>query len=232
MLLNLINSNSTSFWEILSYVISAAAVVFLALPVHEFAHGFVASKLGDPTPRMQGRLTLNPMAHLDPIGSLGILLFGVGWAKPVGVNPRYFKSPKWGMAVTALAGPVSNIIMAFLSLIIMNLFVLLCITVGFAGEIADAIFTFFYYLSYINVYLAVFNLIPIPPFDGSRILFAVLPSRYYFAVMRYERYIFVGLLILFFASSRLGISPISAIVEKIISGIYSIVDLPFGYRVF
>ncbi|MBR4761955.1 MAG: site-2 protease family protein, partial [Clostridia bacterium] len=222
------NSNSTSFWEILSYVISAAAVVFFALPVHEFAHGFVASKLGDPTPRMQGRLTLNPMAHLDPIGSLGILLFGVGWAKPVGVNPRYFKSPKWGMAVTALAGPVSNIIMAFLSLIIMNLFVLLCITVGFAGEIAAAIFTFFYYLSYINVYLAVFNLIPIPPFDGSRILFAVLPSRYYFAVMRYERYIFVGLLILFFASSRLGVSPISAIVEKIISGIYSIVDLPFG----
>ncbi|MBP5686588.1 MAG: site-2 protease family protein, partial [Clostridia bacterium] len=98
---------------------SAVIVIFLTLPVHEFAHGFIADKLGDPTPRYQGRLTLNPIAHIDPIGALGILLFGIGWAKPVSVNARNFKNPKAGMAITALAGPVSNIIMAFISLVLM-----------------------------------------------------------------------------------------------------------------
>ena len=121
MLLSIIKSGA-DIWTVIGAIMSVIIVVFLTLPVHEFAHGFIADKLGDPTPRSQGRLTLNPVAHLDPIGSLGILLFGIGWAKPVSVNARYFKNPKWGMAVTALAGPVSNVILAVLALVLMNNF--------------------------------------------------------------------------------------------------------------
>lgn len=102
-------------------IVSALVVIFITLPVHEWAHGFVSSKLGDPTPRYQGRLTLNPMAHFDPIGAAGILLFGIGWAKPVGVNARYYKNPKWGMALVALAGPLANILCAFVSLFLFQI---------------------------------------------------------------------------------------------------------------
>ena len=206
---------------------SVVIVVFLTLPVHEFAHGFVADKLGDPTPRYQGRLTLNPIAHLDPIGSLGILLFGIGWAKPVSVNARYFKSPKWGMALTALAGPASNIIMAFIAILLMNLFRFLGGILSITGGVYLLIVYFFWYIAQINVYLAVFNFIPIPPFDGSRILFAFLPTKYYFAVMRYERFIFIGLLVILY----LGVLsyPISYFSNLILNGLSFIASLPFSF---
>ncbi|MBO4693548.1 MAG: site-2 protease family protein [Clostridia bacterium] len=206
---------------------SVIIVVFLTLPVHEFAHGFVAYKLGDPTPRYQGRLTLNPIAHLDPIGSLGILLFGIGWAKPVSVNARYFKNPKWGMALTALAGPVSNVIMAFIALVLMNTFALISNNFGISGGIYLLFIYFFTYIAKINVYLAVFNFIPIPPFDGSRILFAFLPSKYYFGIMRYERFIFIGLLVILY----LGVLsyPISYVSNLILGGLAFIAGLPFGF---
>ncbi|MBO4733632.1 MAG: site-2 protease family protein, partial [Clostridia bacterium] len=129
MLLDVIRGNA-SIPEVIAAIFSALIVIFLTLPVHEFAHGFIADKLGDPTPRWQGRLTLNPLAHIDPIGSLGIILFGIGWAKPVSVNARYFKNPKMGMAITALAGPVSNIIMALLSLLLMNIILVIGAKVG------------------------------------------------------------------------------------------------------
>ena len=109
----------------LLYIFSTLVVVFLTLPIHEFAHGFAAVKLGDNTPRWQGRLTLNPFAHIDYMGSLAILLFGFGWAKPVGVNPRNFKNPKIGMAIVAFAGPLSNIIMSLIALILTNVFAIL-----------------------------------------------------------------------------------------------------------
>ena len=104
-----------SIWQIISWIISSTVVVLLVLPVHEFAHGLAATKLGDPTPRYQGRMSLNPMRHIDYLGSLLIFLIGFGWAKPVQVDARYFKNPKGGMAITALAGPLSNIIVAFIS---------------------------------------------------------------------------------------------------------------------
>ena len=225
MILSVIQSGA-NIWTIIGALMSAAIVVFLTLPVHEFAHGFIADKLGDPTPRWQGRLTLNPIAHLDPIGSIGILLFGIGWAKPVNVNARYFKNPKWGMAVTALAGPVSNIIMAFLSLVLMNAVVFLGDKAGFEGGFYLLLMYFFLYIAKINVYLAVFNFIPIPPFDGSRVLFAFLPTRYYFSVMRYERYIFIGLLVILY----LGIFdyPISFVSSHILNGLSYLSGLPFG----
>ncbi len=225
MLLDLIRSGA-DMWSIIGAVMSVIIVVFLTLPVHEFAHGFIADKLGDPTPRYQGRLTLNPIAHLDPIGSLGILLFGIGWAKPVNINARYFKNPKWGMALTALAGPVSNVIMAFISLVLMNLFVLIGNALSIEGGIYLLFVYFFLHIAQINVYLAVFNFIPIPPFDGSRILFAFLPTKYYFSIMRYERYIFIGLLVVLY----LGVLsyPISFVSNLILSGLSFVAGLPFG----
>lgn len=225
MLLSLIRSGA-DIWTIIGAIMSVIIVVFLTLPVHEFAHGFVADKLGDPTPRYQGRLTLNPIAHLDPIGSLGILLFGIGWAKPVSINARYFKNPKWGMALTALAGPASNIIMAFIAILLMNLFRFLGGIWGITGGIYLLLVYFFWYIAQINVYLAVFNFIPIPPFDGSRILFAFLPTKYYFAVMRYERAIFIGLLLILYTGVLSY--PISYVSNLVLSGLSYVAGLPFG----
>ncbi len=184
-------AGNMSFTDMLIYALSAFAVILLTMPVHEWAHGFIATKLGDPTPRYQGRLTLNPFAHIDYIGALCIILFGVGWAKPVQINPRNFRNPKVGMAITALAGPVSNILMAGLSLLLGNIvYVLLPTTFGLFLS------SFFTLVASTNIYLAVFNLIPIPPFDGSRILFAILPDKYYWRVMEYERILMFVLLLI------------------------------------
>lgn len=172
-------------------VLSRAFVIFCCTPVHEFAHGYAAYKLGDDTAKYQGRLTLNPLAHLDPIGTIMIFLFGFGYAKPVQINPAKFKNPRRDMALTALAGPVSNMLMAFAAVFIAH----------FAGSFkhSDVIFSiglFFYYAAMVNVMLAVFNLIPIPPLDGSRIFSVFLSDKKYFAIMRYERYIMIGFMVL------------------------------------
>ena len=189
-------SGSLDFTSAVIYVISALVVIFLTLPIHEFAHGYTAVKLGDDTPRWQGRLTLNPFAHIDYMGSLFILLFGFGWAKPVGVNARNFKSPKRDMAITAFAGPLSNIIMAFLFMLIIYLLDALNMTGGAWFYLA----MFCLFVVQINVSLAVFNLIPIPPLDGSRILTAFLPDRTYYKIMQYERYIYLGFILLLFTN--------------------------------
>lgn len=225
LLLSIIKSGA-DIWTVVGVIMSAVIVIFLTLPVHEFAHGFIADKLGDPTPRYQGRLTLNPIAHIDPIGALGILLFGIGWAKPVSINARNFKNPKAGMAITALAGPVSNIIMALIALLIMNTIIFFGYKAGLGGGIYILILTFFSYVANINVYLAVFNFIPIPPFDGSRVLFAFLPTKYYFAVMRYERFIFIGLLIVLYTGVLS--TPLMYVSNLILGGLDYVAALPFS----
>lgn len=194
-------------------LLARAFVVFCCLPIHELAHGYAAYKLGDNTAKNHGRLTFNPLAQLNPIGTIMIFLFGIGYANPVPVNPANFKNPKKGMALTALAGPVSNLIMGFI-------FVFAAYASGsfFHSAAAQYFVSFLYYAASVNVTLAVFNLIPIPPLDGSRILSVFLPDNVYFGIMRYERYIMIAFMVLLFTPVLDGvIGGLSSLMMRLIT---------------
>jgi Zn-dependent protease len=203
--------------------------VLIALTFHEFAHGFVAYKLGDNTARNFGRLTLNPLKHLDPIGTICMIFFHFGWAKPVPVNARHFKNPRRDMALTALAGPIMNFILAFVGLLICHLLPLifgLFPVTSFSLKLYLAANMFFGYFHILNLSLGVFNLIPLPPLDGSRIFLSFLPARIYFGIMEYERYIQIAFLVLLWT----GIIslPLNAVVGWISDGMAFIINLiPF-----
>lgn len=173
---------------------SILVVLLVATPVHECAHGWMAKLLGDDTAENSGRLTLNPIQHLDPLGTICMLLFGIGWGKPVPVNPSRCRKVKGktAMALTALAGPVSNVLLALVFMIIYKVVLYTCGTVNNISHFTDALI----FIIDINLYLAVFNLIPIPPFDGSRIMLAFLPTKLYFSIMKYERVIMVAIMLL------------------------------------
>lgn len=182
--------------NLIYYILSALAVLII-LTVHEYSHGYAAYKLGDNTARNMGRLTLNPIKHLDPAGALCMILFHFGWAKPVPINPRNFKNPKRDFAITALAGPLSNLLLAFFSAF---LYILLGATLkdvtfqsNFVYSLASNSLLFIYLFHIINIGIGIFNLIPIPPLDGSRILNVILPPKVYFGIMKYEQKIYWGL---------------------------------------
>ena len=152
--------------------------LLIAISFHEYAHARVSYSLGDPTPKWRGRLSLNPLVHLDPIGLIMLWLFRFGWAKPVEINPSYYKEPKKGTILVSLAGPMANLILAFIAMIILKLDILRI------GVLDSFIYILFLY----NLTLAVFNLIPIPPLDGSKILAGLLPARQSYEFLKFESY--------------------------------------------
>ncbi len=219
MLLDLIRGGDAV--DIIVGLCVSAFVVFCILPIHEFAHAWVADKMGDDTARMSGRLTLSPLAHVDWLGAVMILLVGFGYAKPVPVNPykTKLKNKKLAMALIALAGPVSNLLVALLSA-----FCYVAIyRYSSGGIIATAFTVFFLYCAIININLAVFNLIPVPPLDGSRILTAILPTETYFKIMKYERYIMIAIMVLLLTGAFS--KPISAMSNFLFKAFVTFADL-------
>lgn len=211
--------------------------ILVALSFHEWAHGYVANKLGDPTAEMYGRLTLNPLAHLDPMGTILFLLVGFGWGKPVPVDPTRFRHPKRDTALVSLAGPVSNLLLAFISFL-----ALVLVFPGSARTVGDLLSTpssggpvgmtflhlLFQSLLFLNLGLMAFNLLPVAPLDGSKVLHAFIPYRYedtYQNVMRWGPYILLGLLL---AESFLGFPFLSAWIEGIMSWVLSVFGLLIG----
>lgn len=182
----------------IAQILLSVVAVLITLTVHEYAHGYTAYKLGDPTAKNLGRLTLNPIPHIDPLGALCMIFFKFGWARPVPINPRYFKKPKRDFALTALAGPLSNIIMAFISAgIYLAVFASLrniAFTNNFLYQLASNTLSFIFIFHSVNVGLGIFNLIPVPPLDGSRLLNVFLPPKAYFGIMRHERTIYFVLI--------------------------------------
>ncbi len=181
--------------DIQQLLISIPPLLF-ALTLHEVAHGRTALLLGDPTARDQGRLSLNPLHHLDPVGTLALLFIGFGWAKPVPVNPRYFKMPLKDMLWVALAGPVTNLILAFLSALLLKL--LVQIAQLLPAMLFTPLVTMLQVSVMMNVMLCVFNFLPIPPLDGSRIVTGLLPTEAAVQYMRFEQYgvlILIGLML-------------------------------------
>lgn len=175
--------------------------LFIALPVHEYFHALAATRCGDPTPRALGRLTLNPLRHLDPVGAVALLLFGFGWAKPVPVNSRYFRNPKRSMALVAAAGPLSNLAMSLLGALL-YLAASRVFNVSVSLGLSRLLSSFFYYLALflyvfhlVNLSLCLFNLIPISPLDGSHILALLLPRRACEWIARHERSLYIGLML-------------------------------------
>ena len=199
MLLNLLGGEF-DFFELMVSLFSVLFVVFCTMPIHEYSHALIATKLGDETPRLSGRLTLSPFAHIDLLGALMIVLCGFGYAKPVRVNPRNFKDPKKGMALTAVAGPISNLIMGFVFIVLATIFENVVERSGMLTEdnylILNAVYSFLFFAATINVNLAVFNLLPIPPLDGSRILQLLIPAKYYYKFLQYERYVTIVVFVL------------------------------------
>ena len=184
------NRDSMDVWGILYMMLAYAVILFLTLPVHELAHGLMAHWCGDDTAKWHGRLSLNPLRHLDLWGTLMILTVGIGYAKPVPVNPRNFRKYKRDMILVALAGPLSNFLMALVATILRRV----CFMFGWGIVILilDIIIS-------VNISLMVFNLLPIPPLDGSRLWSSLLPGRWAYTLEQYSRYITMGLFVLLFS---------------------------------
>jgi Zn-dependent protease len=212
-------SNAGNMMLELLLVIPAALI---AIVFHEVSHGYMAYGLGDPTAKMMGRLTLNPLKHLDPLGVLAIFLIKFGWAKPVPVNYRYLRNPKRDIFLVSMAGPLSNMVIAFVAL---GLFkgVVMFVGTSNAGLIAWSVMKFLVMTVLINVNFAIFNLLPIPPLDGSKMLMAVLPPR---AVYEYERMESTGwivlLLFLYMGGFEKVLSPLSLSIITWMSGLFGL----------
>ena len=217
----------TNLWNALDFgTLRDAAVQLLAvlfcLTVHETCHGLAALALGDPTAKRQHRLSLNPLRHIDWFGLLMMLVAGFGWARPVPVNPNYFKKPRQGMALTALAGPASNLLLALLLLIPARLIY----TYAHYSVFNQTALDFLTSTAALSIGLGLFNLIPIPPLDGSKVLDVLLPERWYHLVLRYERYLMLAVVLLAWSGAFGG--PLTAAMELVLRELCRVVQFPFA----
>ena len=215
-----------------SYLISmllSLPVILLSLSLHETAHGYAAWRLGDPTAKSLGRLTLNPIKHLDPIGFVCMLLAGFGWANPVPINSRYFKKPRRDIALVGFAGPLSNLLLSVVFLLLLRFvgfgwLATLPVRTELQFNLVYFAILFLYYGVYMNVTLAIFNLLPVPPLDGSRIFYIFLPPRLYYKVMQHERTITLVVMAL------LLLGPLSSLINLlsslIVKGMFALVGMP------
>lgn len=205
---------------------SIVLAALLGITVHETCHGLVAFWLGDDTAKQQGRLSLNPLRHVDIMGLIMMALARFGWARPVPINPHRFRHPKAGMVLTAIAGPASNVFLAFFAMLIRAVFMAV-VPFDQMGTVFHLLRSFLENIAIISAGLAVFNLFPIPPLDGSKVLFAVLPNRLYIQLMRYERY---GMLLLM-ALLLLNVldQPLLFLRNGLLDGIQAITDPIFYY---
>ncbi len=219
----------------LAVLIARAIALLIAIPVHESAHAYAAYKLGDPTAKNLGRLSLNPIRHFDLLGALCMITVGFGWAKPVPIAAtQRFKNPRRDMAISAFAGPLSNVLLAFIFMAVYKIFIYAyhnpglytsssqpSTTAMFVNTVLNSIIS-------INIVLAAFNMLPIPPLDGSKIAFAFLPRHIYFSIMRYERYIFIALFaMLYFGILSYPISVLQSFIFNLLDNGTSFIDSIF-----
>ena len=213
--------------ELLLEMLYVIPILLISLPMHEYAHGWAAYKCGDPTAKHMGRLTLNPIKHIDPIGALVMLVAHFGWAKPVPINPRNFRNYKKGMILVSIAGVTANILLAFIGCILFILSVSLMpkwsfIYSDFGFRLYEAVTTFLSYFTTINAGLAVFNLLPIPPLDGSKLLSMFLPPKILFKIRPYEAYLPIVLLVLLLTGALS--TPLNFIVGYLLDGLLWVCD--------
>lgn len=194
--------------QILSYIITAVSIIFV-LVTHEWAHGYVAYLNGDTTAKDRGRLTLNPLKHLDLLGTISMIVFRFGWAKPVPINQFNFKKQRFGLFTVAIAGIIINLLTAFICLLIM-----------YNIQLNEIVFVLLDHISFYGIVFAVFNLIPIPPLDGSKILASILPQKFQYFIYKYEKYSML-ILVIFIASGLIDkiFSPMILFVYKIFTNI-------------
>lgn len=225
MIFNVIRSIAAGQGIDIGYVVAQVlAIIFVILcilPLHEFAHGWVANKLGDPTARLDRRLTLNPLASVDPMGTVWLFLFGFGWAKPVPVDSRYFRKPKRDMAIVAAAGPISNVLAALVGALPATAMMVFAPYNAFTSFV----FNMLNYYVTVNVTLAVFNLLPVPPLDGSRIVAAFLSDRALGMYYRYQNMFVMIMFVLMFSGAFSG--PLYLVESWLTRGIFAIAALPF-----